>query len=86
MENVLKPLAKSVLIQLGLMAATSATDAAIYQKMFGSGFTTFIISNKEMEDIMKIDKFLQDTGLLIKGVKQLKINQKNKTEDFSKSY
>ena len=39
-----------------------------------------------MKDIMKIDKFLQDTGLLIKGVKQLKINQKNKTEDFSKSY
>ena len=30
MENVLKPLAKSVLIQLGLMAATSATDAAIH--------------------------------------------------------
>ena len=35
-ENVLKPLAKSVLIPLGLTAAASATDAAIYKKTFGS--------------------------------------------------
>ena len=35
--NVLKPLAKSVLIPLGLTAAASATDAAIHKKMFGSG-------------------------------------------------
>ena len=43
--NVLKPLAKRILIPLGLTAATSATDAAIYKKMFRSGFTTLIISN-----------------------------------------
>ena len=36
MGNVLKSLAKSVLIPLAL-AAASATDAAIYKKMFGSG-------------------------------------------------
>ena len=35
-QNVLKPLAKSVLIPLGLTAAASATDAAIHRKMFGS--------------------------------------------------
>ena len=40
MKNVLKPLAKSVLIPLGLTAAASATDAAIHMKMFGSGTTT----------------------------------------------
>ena len=34
--NVLKPLAKSVLIPLGLTAAASTTDAAIHKKMFGS--------------------------------------------------
>ena len=34
MKNVLKPLAKSVLIPLGLTAATSATDAAIQKKSF----------------------------------------------------
>ena len=33
-ENVLKPLAKGVLIPLGLSAAASATHAAIRQKMF----------------------------------------------------
>ena len=60
--NVLKPLAKSVLILSGLTTATSATDAAIHKKMFGSGTTTLIISNEEINDIMKIE-----SGLLIKG-------------------
>ena len=54
--------------------------------MFGSGFITLIISNEEMED-MKMVKSLEDSGLLIKGlVKQLKITQKNKKEDFSECY
>ena len=46
--NVFKPLAKSVLIPLGLTAAASATDAAIHKKIFGSDTTTLIISNEEM--------------------------------------
>ena len=49
---MLKPLAKSVLIQLGLIAAASAADAAIYKKMFESGFTTLIMSDEEMNDIV----------------------------------
>ena len=48
-RNVLKPLAKSVFMPLGLTVATSATDAAIHKKMFGSGSTTLIISNEEMK-------------------------------------
>ena len=68
--NVLKPLAKSILRPLGLTAAALATDAAIHKKMFGSGTTTLIISNEEMNDIMKIVKSLEDSGLLIKGVGQ----------------
>ena len=36
--------------------------------MFGSGFTTLIISNEEMNDIMKIVKSLEESGLLIKDV------------------
>ena len=51
--NVLKPLAKSVLIPLGLTAAASATDAAIHKKMFWSGVTILKISNEEMNDIME---------------------------------
>ena len=43
----------SVLIPLGSTALASAADAAIHQKMFGSGTTTLIISNEEMNDIMK---------------------------------
>ena len=85
--NIPKPLAKSVLIPLGLMAAASATDAAIHKKLFGSGFTTLIISNEEMEDIMKIVKSLEDSGLLIKGVSEtIKNKAKEKKEDFSECY
>ena len=68
MKNVLKPLAKSVLIPLGLTAAASASDKAIHKKMFGSGNTTLIISNEKMDDIMKIIKSLKESGLLIKGI------------------
>ena len=66
MKNVLKPLAKSVFIPLGL--TTSVTDAAIKNKTFGSGMTTLIISNEEMDDIMKILNSLEYVGLLIIGV------------------
>ena len=44
-ENVLTTLAKTVLIPLGLTAATSATDTAIQKEIFdGSGTTALIIS------------------------------------------
>ena len=66
--NVLKPLAKSVLIPLGLTAATSATDATIHKKIFGSGMTTLIMSNEELNDIMKIVKSIIESGLLIKSL------------------
>ena len=68
MKNVIKPLAKSVLIPLGLTAAASAADAGIHKKILGSGNTTLIISNNEIEDIIKIVKSLEDSGLLLKGV------------------
>ena len=66
--NELKPLAKSVLIPLVLIAAASATNAAIHKEMFGTGTTTLIISIDEMNNIMKIVKSLEESGLLIKGV------------------
>ena len=70
--NVLKPLDKSVLIPVGLTAAAAAagTDSATHKKMFGSGNTTLIISNEELNDIMKIVNSLEGSGLLIKGVSQ----------------
>ena len=51
MKNILKPLAESVLISLGLIAVASAIDAAIHNKMFGSGVTTLVVSNEEVNDI-----------------------------------
>ena len=70
MKNVLKTLAKSVLIPLGLTEVASVTDATIHKKMSGSGMTLLIISNEEMSDIKKIVKSLEESGLLIKGVRK----------------
>ena len=67
MKNVLKPLAKSVLIPLELTAVASATYAAIQKKIFGAGTTALVFSNEDLNDIMKIVKSLEDF-LLIKGV------------------
>ena len=66
-KNVITPLAKSVLIPLGLTAAAAA-DAGIHKKILGSGNTTLIISNKDIEDVIKIVKSLEYSGLLLKGV------------------
>ena len=38
--------------------------------MLGSGMTTLIISNDEMNDILKIVKSLENSGLLLKGVSE----------------
>ena len=66
-ENVFKPLPKSVLMPLGFTAAASATVAAINKKIFKSEFTALIIFNNKMEEIVKIVKFLEDSGLVRKG-------------------
>ena len=68
--NVLKPLTKRVLIILGVTAAASATDAAVHEKMVGSGFTTLIISNEQIKNIMRVVKSLQESGLLMKGISE----------------
>ena len=46
----------------------------------GSGNTTLIISNEEMNDIMKIIETLEDSDILLKGF--TKTIKKNKKEDF----
>ena len=68
-KNVLKPLAKSVLVPLGLTAAASATDAVIHKKMFGTVMKTLKSLDEDMNDIKRIVKSLEESGLLIK-VKQ----------------
>ena len=73
MKSVIKPLAKSVLIPLGLTAAASVADTGIHSKILGSGHNnnkTLIISNDEMDDILKIVKSLENSGVLSKGVSE----------------
>ena len=55
--------------------------------MFRSGFTTLIISNEEVNDIMKIIKSLEESQLLIKATSEkINMKQKNEKENFSECY
>ena len=62
------PLAKNILAPLRITAATSAIDVGIQKKIHGSGTTTLIIWNKEMNDIMRIVQALEDSNVMLKGV------------------
>ena len=77
-KNVIRPLAKSVLIPLVLTAAASAADAGIHKKIVGSGTTTLVISSEKMNDIMKIVQALEDSNFLLKGVSE---TIKNETKE-----
>ena len=71
-------LAKNVLAPLGITAAASVIDGGIQMKTHGSGTTTLIISNEEMNDIMKIVQVLEDSNILLKGVNK---TIKNETKE-----
>ena len=85
-KNVIKPLAKSVLIPSGLTAA-SAADTEIYKKILGYGrchsssfapkTTALMISNDEMKDIIKIVKYFEDFGSLLNGFSETIQNESN---------
>ena len=76
--KVAVPLAKNILAPLGITAAASAIDAGIQKKIHGSGTTTLIISNEEMNDIMKTVQALEDSNILLKGVTE---TIKNETKE-----
>ena len=78
-KKVIKPFTKSVLIPLQLRAAAAAADARIHKKNLGSGkrpldpasqTRALIVLNDEMEDIMKIVKSPEHSGLLLKGISE----------------
>ena len=60
------PLAKNVLAPLGITAAALAINAGIQKKIHGSGNTILIISNKEMNYVMKIIQALKNSNILLK--------------------
>ena len=59
------PLSKNTLTPLRITGAASAIYAGIQKKIHGSG--TLIISNEEMNNIMKIVQALEDSNTLLKG-------------------
>ena len=82
-KNVIKPLAKSVLIPLVLTAAASAAGARIYKKILLSRTTTLIMSNGKMKDIIKTVKTLEHLYLLLKRVSETIQNEaKEKKGEF----
>ena len=71
LKSVVKPLG-----MLGLTAAASATDAAINKKILGSGnHATLIISNNDMQDLLKTVKSLEDSGILLNGITETVKNE-----------
>ena len=87
MKKVLKPLAKSVFMLLWLTVWASATNAAIQKKKKnGSGTPALIISNKEINDIMKIINSANDDGLLIRGVRETIQNEVKEPKGFLACY
>ena len=81
MKNVVTRLAKCVLVTLGITPVVSVTDAAIKNKMLGSG-TILIISDEE-KDIMQIFNFLKNSGLLIKNIsKKIKNEAREQKMEF----
>ena len=75
--KVALPLAKNVLAPLGLTAAMSVIDGSIQKKIQGSG-VKLIIEQEDMNDIMKIIKALENSGILLKGVSK---TIKNETKE-----
>ena len=70
MKRALTPLAKNLLLPLELLGGMSAADVSFQKKIYGSGTTALIISNEEMEDIIKIVNSREASGLLIKGISE----------------
>ena len=65
--KVAMPLAKNILVPLGLTTAVSAIDGSIQKKIHGSG-VKLIIEQEDMNDITKIIEALENSGILLKGV------------------
>ena len=73
--KVAVPLAKNILVPLGITPAPSAVDARIQKKIHGSGTKTLIISNEEMSHIMKIVQDSEDSNILWKEVTKTTKNE-----------
>ena len=86
LQKLIKPaisLGKNILAPLGLSEAMSPTDADIQKKMHGSGTKTVKFSNKDLNDMTKIVKALEDSDVLMKGVTKILKNDIKKRRCFA---
>ena len=58
-----------------------ATDPALQKEIYGSSTTVLIMPNEEMEDVMKIVKSLEESGLSIKGISETINNEAKEQKD-----
>ena len=85
--KVVVPLTENLLPPLEITAVASAIDAEIQKEVHGSGRTTLIISNEKMNGVKKTVQSFKDYNILLKKLlKQMKIEQLNKKEDFWEGY
>ena len=81
--KVAVPTAKNILAPLGITVAAFAIDAGIQKEIHISGTATLIISNEELNGIMKIVQALEDSNILLKGVtKKIKNETKEQKGGF----
>ena len=83
LPKLIKPafsIGKNILASLGLSAAMSTTDASIQKKMYGSGNTISIISNDDLDDLIKIVTALEEHDILLKGTSKIIKNNTKKQE------
>ena len=74
---------KDISPPLGITAAAPANDAGTQKKIHGSGTATLIISNEEMNDILKIVQAFENSNILLKGIaKTIKIGTKEQKGGF----
>ena len=66
--KVAVPLAKNILAPLGNTTGAPVIGAGIRKKIYGSGTTILIISNKNTNGIIKAVQVLEDSNILFKGV------------------
>ena len=82
--KVVVRLAKKKLVPLGITAAASAIVSGIQNKIHGTGTTTLIITNEEMNDIdNSIVQALEDCNILLKGVNKTIENERKEQKGGS---
>ena len=72
--SLLKAAAKPLGL-LGPTVASSLIDALTHKKIGSGNHPTLIISNDDMNDILKIIKSLEDSGLLLDGTTETVKNE-----------